>query len=138
MMFGSDELYWTGRVVSCYYSGGKETENEMRTGNCFEDAGRRATDPFTNENWTLVHGLPFNPAIGMRMPHGWLEKDEIVLDTNSGKEIDKGLYYAMGKIEDTVRYTKTEARKMTVDTGHWGHWDEMFHEAEAAIKGLGY
>lgn len=72
------------------------------------------------------------------MPHGWLEKDDTVWDPNADKEFPKDFYYAMGKIEDTVRYTKTEARKMTVDTGHWGHWDEMFAEAEAELEAMGH
>jgi hypothetical protein len=109
----------------------------MRTGNCFEDAGKRVTDPFKPSDWTLVHGLPFNPAVGMRMPHGWLEKAGTVWDPTAGAEFDKDFYYAMGKIEDTVRYTRVEAMNMMVEHGTYGYWDEMFEEAEEALEAMG-
>jgi hypothetical protein len=109
----------------------------MRTGNCFEDAGKRATDPFSGENWMLVHGLPFNPAVGMRMPHGWLEMGDTVWDPNANAEFDRDFYYDRGMIKDTVRYTKREAAKMMCEHGTYGYWDEMFEEAEEALEAMG-
>ena len=109
-----------------------------RTGSCFEDAGKRITDPFKPSDWTLVHGLPFNSAVGMRMPHGWLEKGDTVWDPNIDDEFDRGFYYAMGDIKDTVKYTRFEAMNMMVEHGTYGWWDDMFAEAEAALEGMGY
>ena len=47
----------------------------MRTGNCFEDAGKMM---FSGKRGygrplTLVHGLPVNSLLGIRYPHGWVE-----------------------------------------------------------------
>jgi hypothetical protein len=37
--------------------------------------------------------------------------------------IPKVLYYAIGDIKRTVRYTHKEFLKRVLDTEHWGPWD---------------
>lgn len=39
------------------------------------------------------------------------------------------VFYAIGAIEYTVRYSLAEARKLVIETGHAGPWDDKINSA---------
>lgn len=117
----------------------------MRTGNCFEDAAKMVMSGERGYGnvLTLVHGLPTNSMIGVPYPHGWIEwtddeGGEWVWDPCVDRVLNKVFYYHVGKIKDTVRYTRAELFDMLDEHGTYGWWDEMFEEAEENIVAMGY
>ena len=90
-------------------------------GDCYKAAAKFVLD---NEGWLLVHGR----AVGQGVAHGhaWAERitDDLVMDTSGGKTITMSaeLYYAIGRIRDTVHYTREEARAHLLRSKHWGPW----------------
>lgn len=91
------------------------------------------------------------PVAGLKFGHAWLETnhsrkvpgnaligdyevdDSMVYDFSNGRKtiMPKSVYYAIGGIADfpdptgktLFRYTREEARKKVLESGHWGHWD---------------
>jgi len=112
-----------------------------RTGNCFEDAAKRQfNDRFIRDTaWTLVHGLPLGTggnADGLRYPHAWLERDDIVWDPNADMEVPKFLYYWAGNIEFTVEYDGAKAGAEILFHEHYGPWADELIEADDYIDNL--
>jgi hypothetical protein len=105
---------------------GRKMEAAKR-GDCYQAAGKYMMDHGIGGNLVLVHGevLGQGPLEGVRFGHAWIEKGSDVLDVSNGKmlTIPKGLYYAIGDIKRTVRYTHKEFLKRVLDTEHWGPWD---------------
>lgn len=114
------------------------------------DCYRQAFDAQTNPpEWlpesariTLVHGFPLlqradgeHPA-GTKYGHAWVEYSkeihpglhmEMVWDATApggGVDVPRDAYYAIGRIDEKEchRYNIIEARKLAVDTGHYGAW----------------
>lgn len=114
-------------------------------GDCFIVAGRAVlADP----TLTLVHGIPLGTAgetEGKRYWHAWVERSEVfdhphlpgparidqVIDRSNGNDVTMPttLYYRLGSIERTWRYTAEEADILITATGHWGPWED----AEVAL-----
>jgi hypothetical protein len=112
-----------------------------RTGNCFEAAAKRQFDAkfIDGCHWTLVHGLPLGTggnAEGLRYPHAWLERDDIVWDPVADRVAPKFLYYAAGNIEFTVEYDGAEASAMQLSHEHYGPWADELIEADDYIDKL--
>lgn len=98
------------------------------TGNCYEETARLLVDPFNSDyaDWTLVHGRPVlqRPPF-IRYGHAWLEKDGEVYDPSAGVRMPVFFYYALGQItkEEMYRYSRKEARRHIITSGHWGPWE---------------
>ena len=112
-----------------------------RTGNCFDTAAKRQFDDrFLNKiDWTLVHGLPLGTggeADGLRYPHAWLERDDIVWDPNADMVVPRHLYYEAGSIEFTVKYDGAKAGAMQLSHEHYGPWADELIEADDHIDNL--
>lgn len=77
----------------------------------------------------LVHGMVAGQGQldGVRFGHCWVEDGDTVYDHSNGRKLDipKPVYYAIGQIdpEECYYYTKQEAVKFMVDTGHYGPWE---------------
>jgi|15BtaG_2_1085339.scaffolds.fasta_scaffold00119_31 hypothetical protein len=123
-----------------------------RPGHCFEDTFCIHHNGWYDEldaECLLVHGYPHltdnidsGHAKGTPFGHAWLEIDlplkgfgaevlPCVIDplygfTDHAKPMPRKLYYMVGEIEeaDVRRYTKREARQMTVEHKHYGIWHD--------------
>lgn len=114
-------------------------------GNCFEVAARLITGEFRDHpNAWLVHGLPRatgGAAEGMRIWHAWVEYDlpvessmegrpmfhvPVVVDRSNGNDetIPMQLYYRLGGIERTWRYSREAAMVEMLTHEHYGPWVE--------------
>ena len=128
--------------ISTYAKGGqtKEIQEKNRGGNCFEIAGKIAmATPETLKSMGLpkFHGTPYvvhaqvigqGDIEGVKYGHAWVEDDLFVYDFSNGRKIvfPKELYYLLGGVETKkpiyFKYEFWEARKLMLDTGHYGSW----------------
>ncbi len=100
------------------------------TGNCFEHHARMLLD-YEVIGFTLVHGEISGQMTlkGIRIGHGWLEKEGIVYDFSNGKSIRLPIevYYKLGSIIDEPgklhKYTRTEMCSMLIKHENWGCWE---------------
>jgi len=98
------------------------------TGDCYEAAGRYiATADLGDDTMRLCHGTAMGqgPIAGIRHGHAWIELNDIlVLEVANGNHllIPRSVYYAMGEIENIVRYSPREAAEQMVQQEHWGPW----------------
>ena len=112
----------------------------MRTdGDCFQAAGRYVLNhPGAEAEYVLVHGIVTGqgPLKGVQYTHAWIERDGNVLDYSNGKktEVQAWLYYVLGRIETTVRYTPREAAKKMWETKHFGPWELEETPQEKELK----
>lgn len=96
----------------------------------------------------IVHGIPLGQAgdaEGLRYWHAWVEVGVAVtfpnveheftflnvIDRSNGHdlEIPKAIYYKVGNIDQTWRFSVDEAREEMINRGHYGpwvdHWEEL-------------
>ncbi len=106
-------------------------EIAMRLGNCYESAVNHMVDSkqeFGIKTMTLVHGIVTgqHDLEGAKFLHAWCELDGLVFDLSNNQNIsmDKDLYYSIGKIVDTVRYSFDDMCVLCIESNHYGHWDE--------------
>ena len=99
-------------------------------GDCFESALNHMIKEcrFNKDSTiTLVHGevTGQGPIAGIKYGHAWVEDGDLVIDKSRGRNIQmpKAIYYALGNIERTMRYTFEEMRKKILDHGTYGPWD---------------
>jgi hypothetical protein len=105
-------------------------------GDCFIVAARLAT---SEPGLTLVHGLVYHDDLGEHW-HAWVERVEViehpglagplrlehVIDRSNGRDntVPVALYYKLGRIERTWRYSSEEAETLMSVTGHFGPWED--------------
>ena len=99
-------------------------------GNCYQVAFDTLIE---NPNAKLVHGVVTGqgPIEGIQYTHAWVEDgDEIIDNTLSPnlRRLPKQLYYALGNIDITRKYTYKQALEQTIKTGHYGYWDKVFDD----------
>ena len=100
-----------------------------RGGECWSTALKEMLKP-GGPNYTLVHGIPLGrsgEAEGLNYPHAWLETASHVWDSSLFERgvnpwVDKHLYYLLGNIKWSKRYTLTEARRMMLRKDTYGPW----------------
>jgi hypothetical protein len=102
--------------------------SKNKGGDCYEASGRQILDnQYKDKDLVLVHGIVTGQGAieGIQFGHAWVEKGNTVIDKSNGRSIElpKAVYYALGKIKKTKRYTVAEAVKKMLDTGHFGPWD---------------
>lgn len=96
--------------------------NDEATGNCYQSAYEFV---MMHREWVLVHGravVQGGKFKGMEFGHAWAEKDDVVMDTESGLRIPKDLYYRVGEVGETKKYSPVEAQSMATKHGHYGAW----------------
>jgi len=94
----------------------------MESGHCYNDA---YTFLLNNPTYILVHGIVSGQAElkGLRFGHAWIEFDVSVYDPNTCKYYPRNIYYALGEIYHTVKYTIKEANLQALLSNHTGPWD---------------
>lgn len=135
-------LIW-GHDPEKFAKGGKtkEIQEKNRGGNCYEIAGKIAmATPETLKSMGLpkFHGTPYvvhaqvigqGDIEGVKYGHAWVEDDLFVYDFSNGRKIifPKELYYLLGGVQTKkpiyFKYEFWEARKLMLDTGHYGSWN---------------
>lgn len=111
-----------------------ETKFNDGDGDCFMVAANMVADnQFIGKfkDPVLVHGMALGRGKirGVRFSHAWVEDGDEVFDHSNGLRIDglpRDAYYAIGKIEDTARYTVRETRRLLLKLQHYGPWEERF------------
>jgi len=97
-----------------------------RGGDCYEAAGKYEMDHGMAGD-ILVHGEVKGQGSlkGIRFGHAWVENGGTVIDESNGKHLrmPKDVYYALGDIRRTVKYSYKEFLKKVVEAKHWGPWD---------------
>jgi len=84
---------------------------------------------------TLVHGIVTGQCEieGVRYGHAWVEFRhnglDIVFDPSIDKAFPKDLYYSIGEIEYTKRYTLDEALLILTEQQHYGPWDNKIKKS---------
>ena len=76
----------------------------------------------------LVHGVVTRPRDEHEHEHAWVEipRLSLVIEYSNGNQLvtSVGLYYSMGTIKQTHRYTPDDAKIMMIDYAHYGPWPE--------------
>ena len=109
-------------------------------GDCFQVAGRYVLDhpTLSKDVYAFVHGIVNGqgPLSGLAFTHAWIERDGNVIDHSNGRKIEMPieLYYTLGGIKTTVRYTPREAANKMLESGHYGAWDMPETEQELFLK----
>lgn len=112
-------------------------------GDCFVVAVHTARELAAGgvEGVYIVHGIPLGQAgdaEGLRYWHAWVEVDREVtfpnvdhtfsfldvIDRSNGNEVEvpKALYYKVGNIQETWRFTLEEAHDEMLKREHYGPW----------------
>ena len=80
-------------------------------------------------NLHLVHGTVTRKPDGLEHSHAWIEGESKLLgrmciDHANGRafELPAEVYYALGKIKNTKRYKKEEARSALLKAESYGPW----------------
>lgn len=94
-------------------------------GNCFKVA---VDTLMSNPNGFLVHGVVTGQGAidGVQYCHAWVEIGDKVIDNTVPIIIDKHVYYAIGNIQITRRYSYKEALEQMLQTETYGPWDRAF------------
>jgi len=100
-----------------------------RDGDCYAAAANYVIDNAIlrgNKNLMLVHGdvTGQGPIAGIIYGHAWVEDGNMVIDVSNGRNIQlpKFLYYAIGRISNTVSYTAKEVQEKLLETKKYGPW----------------
>lgn len=84
-----------------------------------------------NPNVTLVHGLVDGQGKlkGIIYNHAWCEDGDNIIDMtlnpNLQKIINKQLYYLLGNIKTTYRYTFQDRLEKSLKIGTYGPWEDV-------------
>lgn len=101
-----------------------------KKGDCYRVAAGAVID---NPSWVLVHGVVTGRGAieGIKYAHAWAEDGDEVVDLTfpeSLQRLPKEVYYALGNVEYTKKYTRKEAIEKLVEFSHWGPWEKKFYE----------
>jgi hypothetical protein len=98
-----------------------------KLGDCYVAAGRYMLDHGSRRPIVLVHGdvIGQGRLEGVKYGHAWIVDGDMVIDKSNGRDlkIDKDLYYMIGQITNTHKYTYKQTLEKTTKTGHWGPWE---------------
>jgi hypothetical protein len=99
-------------------------------GDCYQAAIRCAEDlRGSAADVEVVHAdvMGQGPIDGVVHGHAWVELDrKVVFDRSNGRRLiaHAEQYHAAGQAENVRRYTLEEARRLMVETGHFGPWEK--------------
>jgi len=100
--------------------------SKNKGGDCYSIAANFVLDNEKNSP-VLVHGeVRGQGAIeGIRYGHAWVEQGDTVIDNSTGRKlkVPKVVYYALGDISKTYKYSVKETRQQLLKYEHYGPWD---------------
>lgn len=106
-------------------------------GDCFKVAGQYLIE-HRGEGLVLVHGIVTGQGeiAGVRYVHAWIEDGDTVIDLSNGRDIrlPAPVYYKLGRVGKTVRYSEHKACLKMVETETFGSWDISETEDEKQIR----
>ena len=97
-------------------------------GECYEVSAKMVMDAWIRDKTTklvLVHGVIPKRGVVPEHGHAWVEDGDECIDNSTGKNIrmPRELYYALGEITVTKKYTADQTAKKLLKHKHYGHWD---------------
>ena len=97
-------------------------------GDCYVAAARFVIGNARCPEILLAHGevTGQGPIAGVRYGHAWAEIGDAVIDPSNGRIVcaRKDAYYGIGNITGgVVRYSPSEARRLMLETFHYGPWE---------------
>ena len=106
----------------------RDIPEKNKHGNCFQAAYDYL---IRHPDTILVHGVVTGQGAikGVQYTHAWIEDGDTVIDKTIPEEfseLPKMVYYSLGNIKITRRYTYKEALQQVVETEHYGPWDKVF------------
>jgi len=127
---------------------------ENKGGDCFTQAFEYMLNEgvMKGRDLTLVHALIqpiMGPLAGVEYGHAWVEEGDKIIDTSrQNQTMDKQTYYLLGgllnmptqqdimsgntglspKEEKIHRYSTEDAKKLAVQHGYMGPWEEKFED----------
>lgn len=108
----------------------------QRNGNCFEESVNKIIS-MRDKRAVLVHGLPMGrggeAAKAGRYPHSWVELDDEVWEPALDDWISSFVFYALGDIKYTIRYSMTRVRDLMDEHNTFGPWCETLLKRDAEI-----
>lgn len=125
------------KMENLYFDKGGNVPKSSKGGNCYVASANFLIENAYTKKISFI-GTPYlvhaevtgQGAIeGVRYGHAWVEDDIFVYDYSNGREIivPKRLYYRIGQVVNKkgkyVKYTKDEARRKMLKSGHYGCWD---------------
>lgn len=106
-------------------------DERKRDGDCFKVAADLVVDhsfPSKYKGAVLVHGMASGRGeiSGVRFGHAWVEIGDEVIDYSNGlnARLPKELYYAIGNIKTTLRYSRKETMMNLMEHKHYGPWEK--------------
>ena len=104
--------------------------DDNKGGNCYQVA---VDTLMKNPNAKLVHGVVTGQGAinGIQYGHAWVEDGDTVIDnTLRGdlRRLPKQLYYRIGNINITRKYTYNQALENLIKYEHYGPWDKVFDD----------
>lgn len=107
--------------------------------NCYNDCFKALLAgqlEFLFKDVILVHGIPTmtgGPHKGKQYGHSWLEfsmnGEPVCMDVGMETIIPKDLFYTVGNISYTKKYTRLEAMKLANETNRVGPWDKKIYDS---------
>lgn len=102
---------------------------ENKGGNCYVSALEEYV--YSGYKGVLVHGVVMGRGAiaGIRFGHAWVERDGKVIDKTMPKqmmELPIDVYYMLGEVAITRKYTGIEVARMVDKYGTYGPWDKIF------------
>ena len=103
-------------------------------GNCYQVAFDCLMDLGSNDdNVRLVHGVVTGQGAieGIEYCHAWVEDGDEVIDGTMPPKyriLPKDIYYALGNVGITKKYSRKQALAKALFTGHYGPWDKVFDD----------
>jgi len=107
--------------------------DENKNGDCYVVAYRYI---MSHPKVTLVHGLVHGQGAleGIVYNHAWIEDGNKIIDLTLPKKIQKSLskdiYYAIGNIKVTFKYTYKEVIEKSQEFGTYGPWEKKLLDNE--------
>jgi len=105
----------------------------LEIGNCYYSAYNNMGGKYP----ILVHGIVTGTKgklEGLEYGHAWLEFErdgiEWCYDSETDKEFPKVLFYRVGNVEYTKKYTPMEAVVESLKFGHYGPWDKKIFDVD--------
>jgi len=116
-------------MSNSWYKTSYAIPKENRAGNAFEaaiDYMLNASLLENRKNLVLVHGkvVGQGPIKGITYMHAWIEDGDEVIDVSDGKNIkmSKFLYYSIGNVSETHKYTVDRMKNQIMKFQTMGPW----------------
>ena len=110
-------------------AGDNAMKKEETGGTCYQDAFKMVVDmpDEVSKGVMLVHGTVYSTYFKRRIDHAWVEMGhgDVVIDPTIKFANRADKYYDFAKAEVVGKYSKLEASKWALKTGHYGPWENQ-------------